>query len=123
MVTSSLRDVIRTQAGDIDALQALKVKDLSSSSSQVRPLSFFSARLTPQQVQDLYARIAALEAALEEVEGKKRDVEKEQEDLPLLLDEMSTKRRRDKVRMREVGLEVSEDEGDEEGDEEDEDEE
>ena len=122
MVISSLREVIRTQAGEIDALKA-KVKDLSSTSSQVRPLSFFSARLTPRQVQDLHVRIAAMEAALEESEGKKRDVEKEQEDLLVLLDEMSTKRRRDKARMREVGLEVSEDEGDEESDEEDEDEE
>lgn len=58
------------------------------------------------------------------MEGKERDVEKEQEDLLVLLDEMSTKRRRDKARMREAGLEVSEDEGeddvDEEGGEEDE---
>lgn len=41
-------------------------------------------------------------------------MEKEQEDLLVLLDEMSTKRRRDKARMREAGLEVSEDEGDDE---------
>lgn len=58
------------------------------------------------------------------MKGKERDVEKEQEDLLVLLDEMSTKRRRDKARMREAGLEVSEDEGeddvDEEGGEEDE---
>ena len=60
---------------------------------------------------------------MEETEGKKKDVEKEQEDLLVLLDEMSTKRRRDKPRMREAGLEVSEDEGedgDDEGEEEEE---
>lgn len=45
-------------------------------------------------------------------------MEKEQEDLLVLLDEMSTKRRRDKVRMREAGLEVSEDEGEDDGDDE-----
>ena len=52
---------------------------------------------------------------MEEAQGKKREVEKE--DLLVLLDEMSTKRRRDKARMREAGLEVSEDEGEEEADE------
>ena len=51
---------------------------------------------------------------MEEAQGKKREVEKEQEDLLVLLDEMSTKRRRDKARMQEAGLEVSEDEGEEE---------
>lgn len=71
------------------------------------------------QRKDDHARVAALEVALKEAEGNKRDVEKEQEDLLVLLDEMSTKRRRDKARMREVGLEVSEDEG--EGVDEDED--
>jgi hypothetical protein len=54
---------------------------------------------------------------LEEAVGKKKDVEKEQEDLLVLLDEMSTKRRRDKARMREAGLEVSEDEGEDDDDE------
>ncbi|KAI9573289.1 p115 like vesicle tethering protein [Boletus coccyginus] len=99
MLISSLRDVIRTQATEMDALQA-QLKDLSASSST--------------QLEDLHARIADLEAALKEAEGTKRDVEKEQEDLLVLLDEMSTKRRRDKARMREAGLEVSEDEGEEE---------
>jgi hypothetical protein len=72
-----------------------------------------------QQLKDFYVRIANLEATLEEAEG---DVEKEQEDLLVLLDEMSTKRRRDKARMREAGLEVSGDEG-EDGDDEEEEEE
>ena len=52
-------------------------------------------------------------------EQKRKDVEKEQEDLLVLLDEVTSKRRKDKVRMREAGLEVSEDEADEDEDEED----
>ena len=75
------------------------------------------------QLKDLHTRIAHLEVALEDTQGKKRDVEKEQEDLLVLLDEMSTKRRRDKVRMREAGLEVSEDEGEGEDDDDDDEEE
>ena len=48
-------------------------------------------------------------------------MEKEQEDLLVLLDELSGKRAKDKERMKERGMEVSEDEDDEgEGDEEDE---
>lgn len=53
---------------------------------------------------------------------KRTEVEKEQEDLLVLLDELSGKRARDKQRMKEQGMEVSEDENsegeDEEGEEE-----
>jgi len=55
-----------------------------------------------------------LTTQLQNTEAKTKDVEKEQEDLLVLLDEMSSKRRRDKERMREAGLEVSEDEGEDE---------
>lgn len=55
-------------------------------------------------------------------EEKRREVEKEQEDLLVLLDELNCKRRRDKARMREAGLEVSEDEAEDEDDEEEEEE-
>ncbi|KAG8220521.1 hypothetical protein J3R82DRAFT_3224 [Butyriboletus roseoflavus] len=78
MLISSLRDVIRTQATEMDTLKA-QLKDVTTSSSA--------------QLKDLHARIADLEATLENVEGNKKDVEKEQEDLLVLLDEMSTKRR------------------------------
>ena len=132
MLISSLRDVIRTQATEIDTLQAQLKGLTTSSSAQVRrrafhhghdPFFFCDGTDASKQLEDLHVRIATLEAVLEETEGKKKDVEKEQEDLLVLLDEMSTKRRRDKARMREAGLEVSEDEGedgDDEGEEEEE---
>ena len=44
-------------------------------------------------------------------------MEKEQEDLLVLLDELNSKRRRDKEAMRSAGMEVSEDEDEDEGDE------
>jgi len=59
-----------------------------------------------------------LEAAVEAERAKRAEVEKEQEDLLVLLDELSGKRTMDKERMRERGMEVSEDE-DDEGEEED----
>ncbi|UZJ56057.1 hypothetical protein CBS101457_005377 [Exobasidium rhododendri] len=52
-------------------------------------------------------------------EKSKEDLEKELEDLLILLDELSTKRKADKKKMREKGMQVSEDEGDEEDDDED----
>jgi len=45
-------------------------------------------------------------------EEKRKEVEKEQEDLLVLLDEVNSKRRKDKARLRDAGLEVSEDEAD-----------
>ena len=62
----------------------------------------------------------ALEVALDAERTKRTEVEKEQEDLLVLLDELSNKRTRDKQRMKEQGMEVSEDEDDEEEDEEEE---
>jgi intracellular protein transport protein USO1 len=59
---------------------------------------------------------ASLEAALEVERTKRTEVEKEQEDLLVLLDELSNKRAGDKQRMKEQGMEVSEDEDDEEED-------
>lgn len=50
------------------------------------------------------------------MERERKEAEKEQEDLLVLLDEVTAKRKRDKGKMREAGLgaEVSEDEVDEE---------
>jgi len=47
-------------------------------------------------------------------------VEKEQEDLLVLLDEVTSKRRKDKARLKEAGLEVSEDEAEEDDEDEEE---
>ncbi|KAG2360553.1 p115 like vesicle tethering protein, partial [Suillus spraguei] len=92
MLINSLKDVIRSQVQEIDALQ-LRLEELSA---------------TEARLADSEARVAELEAELERSDGKKREVEKEQEDLLVLLDDISTKRRRDKQRMREAGMEVSE---------------
>ena len=65
--------------------------------------------------------MVSLKEQLSASEEKRKDVEKEQEDLLVLLDEVTSKRRKDKARLRDAGLEVSEDET--EDDDEDEDEE
>jgi hypothetical protein len=65
----------------------------------------------------LKAELAAMSARLEASETKQKEVEKEQEDLLVLLDEVSSKRKKDKARLRDLGQEVSEDEGDDDDDE------
>ena len=69
------------------------------------------------QREALQEQVASLSSELQEAQEKRREVEKEQEDLLVLLDELNIKRRRDKARMREAGLDVSEDEADEEDEE------
>ncbi|KAI5995340.1 p115 like vesicle tethering protein [Pisolithus orientalis] len=107
MLIDSLRDVIRAQAEEIDALNS-KLKDLSAGVTEAN---------------ELKSQVGELEAAVQVAEARRKSVEKEQEDLLVLLDEMNTKRRRDKERMKDAGLEVSEDEDEAGEDEEDGDEE
>ncbi|KAH9889346.1 p115 like vesicle tethering protein [Cubamyces lactineus] len=107
MLIASLKDVIRNQAAEIEKLQS-QLKSLSASNDEVEALR--------AQVQGLTEQLAS-------AEEKRRDVEKEQEDLLVLLDELNSKRRRDKERMRQAGMEVSEDEAEEDDGEEEEEEE
>lgn len=124
MLINSLKDVIRSQVQEIEALQ-LHLKELSATEARVRGhgcVRMLLLTMMDRQLADSEARVAELEAELQTSNGKKREVEKEQEDLLVLLDDMSTKRRRDKQRMREAGMEVSEDEADDDDEDEDEDE-
>ena len=72
-----------------------------------------------EQTEALRAQVASLTEQLQNSDQKKREVEKEQEDLLVLLDELNSKRRKDKERMRQANLEVSEDEDEDEDDDED----
>lgn len=69
------------------------------------------------QVPKLQEQVAQLTTRISESEEKQKDLEKEQEDLLVLLDEVTNKRKRDKARLREAGLEVSEDEAEDEDEE------
>ncbi|KAF8058707.1 p115 like vesicle tethering protein [Lyophyllum atratum] len=102
MLIASLRDVIRTQSEEIDNLQR-KVKQLTI--------------VNVDELSAAKAEADALSTKLQEAEEKQKEMEKEQEDLLVLLDEVTSKRKRDKARLREVGQEVSEDEADEDDDE------
>lgn len=71
------------------------------------------------QLSDLQSQVKLLQSQIEKSEEKRKDIEKEQEDLLVLLDEVTSKRRKDKVRLREANLEVSEDEAEDEAEDED----
>ncbi|KAF9478119.1 hypothetical protein BDN70DRAFT_66874 [Pholiota conissans] len=103
MLLASLREVIRQQAEEIETLRK-QLKATASSESKVS---------------DLEKELAGLKLEVATSENKRKDVEKEQEDLLVLLDEVTSKRRKDKAKMKEAGMEVSEDEADDD-DEEDE---
>ncbi|KAL0065563.1 Vesicle-mediated ER to Golgi transport protein [Marasmius tenuissimus] len=101
MLVSSLREVIRTQAQEIETLKA-QLKQSSSGADQISTLQKDIAKLTTQ---------------LQESEEKRKETEREHEDLLVLVDEVSSKRAQDKVRMQKAGLEVSDDEGEDDEDE------
>jgi DNA repair exonuclease SbcCD ATPase subunit len=95
----------------------LRINELEPLDSRVRELE---AQL--RKTGDDAKRVQQIEQELEEERSKRQEGEKEHEDLLVLLDELSSKRRKDKVRMKEKGLEVSDGE-DEDGDAADEEEE
>lgn len=70
------------------------------------------------QLVSLQNQVATLSSQLAAAEQRRKEVEKEQEDLLVLLDEVSVKRKDYKARLRRAGEEVSEDDDeDEEGEE------
>lgn len=102
MLVASLRDVIRQQSEEIEQLKK-KLKEAASTSFN--------------EVSKLQTQISSLSSALQSSEEKRKDTEKEQEDLLVLLDEVTSKRKQDKDRLRDAGLEVSDDEGEDDDDE------
>lgn len=72
------------------------------------------------QIAQLQRRIDELEADLAREQNSNRELEKEQEDLLVLLDELNSKRARDKSRLKDAGMEISEgsEDGGDDGDEE-----
>ena len=101
MLVTSLRTVISQQSDEILALK-----------TQLAGLQASSASATVSRVQELETDLKSMREAFEVADDRRKDVEKEQEDLLVLLDELNVKRQRDKERMRGAGMDVSEDEDD-----------
>jgi hypothetical protein len=132
ILVASLRGVIAKQAAEIETLQK-KLKELTATSVAAETAASEISQSTAKFAEVCFVLLmaaltlsyceqerASFEAALEAERTKRTEVEKEQEDLLVLLDELSNKRAKDKERMKEQGMEVSEDEDDEGEEEEDE---
>ncbi|KAF8342696.1 p115 like vesicle tethering protein [Cantharellus anzutake] len=131
---TSLKSIIRSQALELEKINGAlteaheQIEQLQSQpppteqEAKVAPLTEAANETSNAQIAQLSERIDALEAELAQERSRRQTVEKEQEDLLVLLDELNAKRRSDKTRMLEKGLEVSEDEEEEEEEDEDEDE-
>ncbi|OAV93002.1 hypothetical protein PTTG_02810 [Puccinia triticina 1-1 BBBD Race 1] len=110
---SRLKTQVAAQTNDMQALErqvselTLKLKEQPREAEEIEGLRKENERLV-EEVRALREETGRLSAA-------QKETEKEQEDLLVLLEEVSSKRRRDKAVMREKGLEVSEDEDDEDG--------
>ncbi|KAA1476980.1 hypothetical protein DENSPDRAFT_874965 [Dentipellis sp. KUC8613] len=119
MLVASLRAVIAKQTRELADLAAQLQAAAASTPPTPTPAPPPPApAAAPAPVVDTSAEeLAELRAALDAERTRRAEVEKEQEDLLVLLDEVSSKRARDKGRMREAGLEVSEDEDEDEEDE------
>ena len=70
------------------------------------------------EVASLSEQLVALRVELAEAHSQKEEADKEQEDLLVLLEELSAKRRIDKGKLRAAALEVSDDDEEEEDEEE-----
>lgn len=82
-------------------------------------LSLVAARpdtIALSQRDALQAQVASLAQELEAVQERRREQEKEHEDLLVFLEELSAKRKRDKGALRAAGHQVSEDEDEGDGD-------
>jgi len=105
---TSLRSVIQSQQSDIERLQA-KLAAVTKEREEER--ESLNAQIT-----SLSERLTELSSEVEAEKESKKEVEREHEDLLVLLEELNTKRRGDKEKMKEAGMEVSEDEAEDEDD-------
>lgn len=116
---ASLRDQLQRQSSELERLQKQIAEVGNAHEEEVRLCQFFNFCYVSDDIffqkASLIDRIAAAESGLKGMQVAKKEADKEQEDLLVFLEELSGKRRRDKQRMREAELEVSDDEG--EGDE------
>jgi chromosome segregation ATPase len=106
---ATLRTTVSDQQKELEDLQQ-RIVDISSEHDEERATM-------SKEISRLVEQVATLERELEAANSKKGEAEKEQEDLLVLLEEISSKRKADKAKMRDAGWEVSEDEDDDDDDE------
>ncbi|GAA6051299.1 hypothetical protein JCM3770_006800 [Rhodotorula araucariae] len=101
-VLAALRASLAAQTSEIDELRE-QVRALEAQRDEDRAAIEAEFASLSDTIVSLRSQLAALQA-------DKDDMDREQEDLLVLLEELSEKRRRDKRRLRKAGLDVSDDE-------------
>ncbi|QRW12917.1 transporter Uso1, related protein [Ceratobasidium sp. AG-Ba] len=107
---ASLKETIRRQAAEMEGLQG-QLAQITKEREEERESH-------NTQIASLTEKVNEATSELDKVRAQKAEAEKEQEDVLVFLEELSAKRKRDKAKMKQAGLEVSEDEGEDEGEEE-----
>ncbi|GAA6035143.1 hypothetical protein JCM8097_006386 [Rhodosporidiobolus ruineniae] len=108
-VLTAMRETIAEQNKELDELREL-VRQLQHEREEER-------NAVQQEVASLSDTIVSMRDQIESLTAAKDDMEREQEDLLVLLEDLSAKRRADKRKLRGMGQQVSEDEEDEDEDE------
>ncbi|GJJ08508.1 hypothetical protein Clacol_002726 [Clathrus columnatus] len=129
-VVSSLREIIQRQATELEQLRGViqQEKPVASESSvansslqdtvqqQKRELEILRSEIEQktrkfdEEKRAIIDQLVLVQEEFNNLQTSKAEADKEQEDLLVFLEELSTKRKRDKERMRNAGLAVSEDE-------------
>lgn len=116
-----LKDELAALSAEVDSLRSAATR-AASLSAELEQLRLSAAPAPPpsdntlalqREADELRQRVSQLEASSTGGTEELDRVQRENEDLLVLLDDLSTKRERDKARMRESGWDVSEDEPDE----------
>ncbi|GAA5849938.1 hypothetical protein JCM8547_000958 [Rhodosporidiobolus lusitaniae] len=108
-VLQAMRDTISEQAKELDELREL-VHQLQQDRDEER-------NAYQHEVASLSDTLMTMRQTIQTLQTEKEEADREQEDLLVLLEDLSQKRREDKRKLRSKGVEVSEDEEEEDGDE------
>ncbi|ORY56205.1 p115 like vesicle tethering protein [Leucosporidium creatinivorum] len=109
-IVNALRSTVANQSEELDDLKS-QIFNMQKEREEERASH-------QDQVASLTEELATLKKELTDAQEQKAEADKEQEDLLVLLEDVSSKRKGDKARMRSQGMEVSEDEEEDEDDEE-----
>ncbi|KAJ9105211.1 hypothetical protein QFC20_004346 [Naganishia adeliensis] len=110
----------RKRSAEMQAKAKTDTAQISSLESKLEAPTTLVSSLQTQLASkpDTAGDLAQAKTELEEEKSKREEIEKEHEDLLVLLEELSQKRKRDKAKMKEQGMDVSEDEDDDDDDDE-----
>ncbi|KAM0793553.1 hypothetical protein ACM66B_000990 [Microbotryomycetes sp. NB124-2] len=107
-VANALRTQISTQLSELEELRT-QLNTLQRTRDE-------DQAAYRREVATLTEQVVSLQRELEDARASKAETDKEQEDLLVLLEDISAKRKADKRRLRSAGLNVSEDEDDDDDD-------